>query len=316
MSIVGRDDTRRAGPSRVGTARTRSMLSRLASALPSSQKQKLKRIYLRTQAAYIKRYRSYDAAAFLDALRELGIRHGDSIFIHASFSALNGFQGTPLTLLSAFRAATGSEGTLLMPSSAYLGRTIDYLDGGEIFDARRTPSRMGILSEIFRRQRDTLRSLNPAHPVLASGPLASWFVAGHETCIHSCGAGSPYEKLVEKDAKVLLFDVGFSGLMIVHFLEHTVKDMLPYRLYADKVYETTVIDDQGRRRSVTVQPFSGETRTARVLALLEEGLRAKRLLRIGRVGNTLLQLIAARDAAELMTQLAVQGRLFFGTAER
>ena len=64
------------------------------------------------------------------------------------------------------------------------------------------PSRMGILSEMFRRQKDTRRSLNPAHPVLAAGPLASWFVEGHEECAYSCGPGSPFEKLIEKDAKL------------------------------------------------------------------------------------------------------------------
>ena len=122
------------------------MLSRLASALPPNQKQKIKSIYNQTKAAYIKRFRSYDAEALREALRGLGIEAGDCVMVHASYSPFNGFLGSPMQFVTALRATLGESGTLLMPSSPYAGTTIDYIRSGETFDVRRTPSKMGILS--------------------------------------------------------------------------------------------------------------------------------------------------------------------------
>ena len=282
------------------------MLSRLASALPSKQKQQIKTAILQTKAAYVRRFRSYDSEALLGALRDFGISSGDTLFIHASYSATNGFQGSPIQLLATFRAAVGEAGTLLMPSSAYSGLTVDYLSGDEPFDLRRSPSRMGILSEMMRRQRGTLRSLNPAHPVLAAGPDAAWFVAGHEACELSCGPGSPFEKLVEKDAKVLFFDVGILNMMFIHYIEHSAREALPYPLYAEETYEAAVIDAEGQQRSVTVRPFAKASKTAALIWALEAALRSQGLLRERRLGNTALQFVTVRDCLEVAGQLATR----------
>lgn len=104
---------------------------------------------------------------------------------------------------------------------------------------------MGLISETFRRQPGVQRSLHPTHPVLAFGPRAQWIVADHETCLYPCGPGTPFEKLVELRAKILFYGVSEFHFTLHHYLEHLVKDELPFALYEAEPYAVNVIDAAG-----------------------------------------------------------------------
>ena len=82
---------------------------------------------------------------------------------------------------------------------------------------------MGLLSELFRRRTGVVRSLNPAHPVLAFGKDAAWLTAGHEDCAYSCGRDTPFDKFRSLRGKVLFFDVPFNTFTFIHFLEDRVR---------------------------------------------------------------------------------------------
>ena len=244
------------------------------------------------------------------ALTEMGIRHGDSVFLHARLSSLNGFEGQPAEILNCVTDAIGSDGTLLMLSSAYRSSTRSYLDTAPTFDARRTPSRMGLLAEIFRRTPGVVRSLNPAHPVLAKGPRASWFVLNHEATPFSCGDDTPFSKLVAADAKILFFDLLLRGFTFMHHVEHTLREQLPFPLYDDHEYQVPVIGPSGERLTVPVRAFSAEAASRRKV-----GVPAARMLKQPstprlRVGNTQLALISARDALREGRQAFADGDMF------
>ena len=155
---------------------------------------------------------SYDAHRLEQKLRALGIGAGDAILMQSAFSTLNGFEGEASEIVDCVLRIIGPDGHLFMVSMPYGGAAVDYLRGGTTFDVRRTPSQMGFLSELFRRRKGVLRSGNPMHPVLAYGPRAEWFVEAHEDLPHSCGEGSPFEKMLELDTKALLFDVDLDVL--------------------------------------------------------------------------------------------------------
>lgn len=89
-----------------------------------------------------------------------------------------------------------------MMSTPYEGTSYDYLREGKPFDIKHTTSCMGIVTEVFQRYRKVLRRLNPVHPVLAYGPKAEWIIAGHDETTYSRGTGTPFEKVLELDAKV------------------------------------------------------------------------------------------------------------------
>ena len=124
-------------------------------------------------------FRSYGRAELLQALRQLGVAPGDTVMLHSAWSAAHGFRGSIDELIDVFAEAVGPQGHLLMVSLPFGGASIDWLERGRAFDVRRTPSMMGMVSEMFRRRADVLRSLHPTHPILARGPQAARFIDGH-----------------------------------------------------------------------------------------------------------------------------------------
>ena len=68
---------------------------------------------------------------------------------------------------------------LLFPATHLVERPERWFERDEVFDVRRTPTAMGLLSEMARRQSDAARSLHPTHSVVAVGPLAGELVATH-----------------------------------------------------------------------------------------------------------------------------------------
>ena len=135
-----------------------------------------------------------------------------------------GSRGGPQQIIDCILNVIGDAGNLLMVSMPYTGTTDDYLKAVKIFDVIKTESSMGIITEIFRRNKDVVRSLNPAHPILAFGPDAKWIVSDHDKTMYSCGKDSPFEKLLELDAKALFFDVPFRTMTFFHYLEDKSKD--------------------------------------------------------------------------------------------
>ena len=97
---------------------------------------------------------------------------------------------------------------------------------------------MGVITEVFRHTPGVVRSINPAHPILAWGPAASWLIADHENTLYSCGKGSPFEKLVHIQAKALFFDVSLRSMTFFHYLEDLFQDTLPVKLYEEMPVES------------------------------------------------------------------------------
>jgi aminoglycoside N3'-acetyltransferase len=271
----------------------------------------VKAVLRKVTGSYVKRFRSYDSKQLVSALHELGVVPDAVLMVHSSYSPFSGLLGTPASVVAALQQAIGPGGTLLMLSLPYTASAEEYVKTCPTFDVRRTASRMGFVSEVFRRQKGTLRSRNPAHPILARGPLASWFIEGHERCTYSCGPGSPFEKMVEKDAAVLFFDTPLRYLTFFHYLEHLVSDKLPFSLYDPEGYAVRMIDEAGQESSVSVHPFSQRARAARRFRVLEAELYKRGLVRTRRIGNTSLILVNTREMVAVTKDLASRGRYFY-----
>jgi aminoglycoside 3-N-acetyltransferase len=136
---------------------------------------------------------------------------------------------------------------------------------------------MGIITEIFRRKKDVVRSLNPAHPILALGPDAKWIVSDHDKTMYSCGKGSPFEKMLELNTKAFFFDVPFRTTTFFHYLEDKFKYCSPVQLYDDKPLESTVMDSKGNEITVRTYVFSKEARENRNVHILERELKKRKL---------------------------------------
>jgi aminoglycoside 3-N-acetyltransferase len=230
--------------------------------------------------------------------------------LHSGFSRDTGFRGTVDAFTDAILDALGPHGTFVMPSLSYRGAALDYLSKLEIFDVRKTPSMMGLVSEFFRRRDDVLRSVNPMHPVVATGRDAEWLVAGHEDAVYSCGAETPWSRLVDIDSKVIFFDTAFASFTFFHHIEHEVSPKLPFSLYAEPPFDVPVRDREGNLLVVRTHAFSREAIRRRRFAVFEEELRQRGLIKSRRLGNTTLMLIRVRDALGHAKRMIKNGRYF------
>ena len=288
-----------------------NMLRTLTNKLPPARKQKLKSFYYKSKKRITDLVYAYSYPDLLQALRGVGVNCGDILMVHSSFSPFSGFQGNIQDIIRAFKEVIGAEGTLLMVSMSYTGSSREYLENTKAFDVNRTISMMGLISEMFRRQKDVVRSLHPTHPVLAFGPLANWFVQSHENCIYPCGPGSPFEKLAQKDGKVLFFDVPFNTFTFFHYLEHLIQDKLPFPLYEEAVFEVKVVNTNGKKIEVKTKVFSFEAVRKRRPEILEKKLLAEKKIKKCRIGMTDLRLVKVKDAISCVNDMTRREEFFY-----
>ena len=144
------------------------------------------------------------------SLELIGIRSGDTLLMHSAFTAIGEVEGGADTVIDAFLEVLGEDGTLVMST----------LTGwASPFDRDSSPSAVGWISECFRRRPGVLRSMHPVHSVAAYGKNAAFLTSGHETCPTGCGDGTPYHKLEQLGAKVMLLGVDMDRNTIMHMTE-------------------------------------------------------------------------------------------------
>jgi aminoglycoside 3-N-acetyltransferase len=274
----------------------------------------LGRVRFRLWGAYVARFRRYDAARFASVLQRLGVRPGDALMVHAALRPDSGYTGTPAQMIAALKAAVGEQGLLVMPSMTYSDSTQAFLLRGEPVRQRTSASRMGLLSEVFRRGKGVLRSLNPAHPLLAWGEGAAGFVAGHEQVDRSFGDGSPFGRLLERKAKLLCIEAPLESITYTHFLEDRHRERLPLALYHPQPIDGVIIDAAGVPHTVPTRVLSDASRQRRDEQPLWQLARRRGVVHELRVGNTTLRLLACTELTALFDAEFEAGRHWFTAA--
>jgi amino acid adenylation domain-containing protein len=273
----------------------------------SSLARALRSIYIRHGKKIVKTFFSYTPLQLAYVLKTMGITAGDTVLMHSAFHMLNGFDGTPDQVIECVLNLIGESGNLAMVSLPYTRSTAAYLQAGVPFDVQHTMSAMGVITEIFRHHPGVVRSINPAHPILACGPAAPWLIANHEHTLYSCGKGSPFEKLVHVQAKALFFDVSLRSMTFFHYLEDLFQDTLPVKLYEETPMESMVIDAGGNARIVKTYVFSSESRQYRNMRNLQKELIKSGVMQSERIGNTRLTVLHLRQVVECAQHMVRSG---------
>ena len=109
--------------------------------------------------------------------------HG-TVMIHSSCKAIGLVEGGAHTVLDAW-CDFYREGLLIFPTHTWdrVGKE------HPVFDSRRDPSCVGILSELFRQRPGVVRSLHPTHSVAALGKDAREYTAGEEKAVTPLAQG-------------------------------------------------------------------------------------------------------------------------------
>ena len=281
--------------------------------LNREQKNRVKKFYYKANKIITDSFFRYDQSKLVNAILDMGIKRGDTLLLHSSFNYFNGFKGDPRDIIKCFIQILGKDGNLIMVSMPYRSSACEYLKKNPVFNVRKTPSKMGIVSEVFRRKKGVLRSLHPTHPVLAYGKDAAWITEGHEKCICPCGAGTPFEKLKTLDGKIFHFDVAFrKGFTFIHYLEDIIKEKLPFPLYREKPMPAKIIDYQGKELEMETYVFSDTAVQTRNLDTLRKYFLRNGVLKYARIGKTKLMHVSAENAV-FCTQKMIANNIHFFT---
>lgn len=262
----------------------------------------------------VERLLSYQATELASTIRKKGVRSGDVLMVHASWMLNSGFKGRPIDMVNALKAVVGPDGLLIMTSLTYQNETSkEFLIKGEPMNVRRSPSRMGLLTEVFRRGKDTRRSLSPTHSVLAWGKRADEFVEGHEHALVPFGKGSPFEKFFQLKGKILAIDAPFSVITFTHFVEDQISNRLPFDLYDPEIMIGEAINYSGNRVSIPVRVLSLTANCLRREERLVCALEKEGILKTHKIGNTRLLLVDAQAMTACAERLTDSGKGFFNS---
>lgn len=187
--------------------------------------------------------------------------------VHSSLSSIGYVIGGAQTVVGALIDVLGPRGTLVMPSfspevsdpanwddGSFTGEALSIArDNIPTFNAAVTPTSMGAIAETFRTWPGVVRSAHPQVSVTARGPLAEKIVAPHEFAWGQ-GAGSPFERLYDLDAMLLLLGVGFNRATFLHFSESRVP-------HGRRKTRRIPIDHQGERTWISVPDVGDDLNT-------------------------------------------------------
>lgn len=250
-------------------------------------------------------------------LRNLGVRPGDAVMIHASLRAIGPVAGGPSGVLDALDQAVGEEGTLLMVMGAEIAH--DWVNerpeaereallaDAPAFDPLEAPvfHEVGYLAEAFRQRPGTLVTDNPSGRFGARGRGAERLLADAPWDDYY-GPDSPLDKLCLLDGKILRLGADPDTTTALHYAEYLAD--VPGKRRVRRHY--CCLSDEGSAvRSVSclddsdgIIPWDGEDYFALILGDYLATGRAKQ----GMVGEARSELIEARDlvafGADWMTQ--------------
>lgn len=204
---------------------------------------------LRGQAAPLIRWMhgSFDSAQLRAHLEQRLGRDFEILMVHSSVNhMLPMYSDNALALVRMLIDFCGPARTLAMPAF-YFG---DPAIGGAKatfaqrprFDLRRTPSQMGLATELFRRSPGVLQSRHPVYRIAALGPLAAELTRGHEHASSPAGRGSPFETMAARDTLVIGLGKPMQVLTQAHHTEELMGDEFPVPSWAGEPLPMTLVD--------------------------------------------------------------------------
>ncbi len=219
--------------------------------LSDARVQSLREAYLRLRGRCAPLLRlvhgRFDSAALR---RHLEQRLGDDfeiLMVHSSVNHMKPMYGDDaLSMVRMLVDFCGPQRTLAMPAFYFgdpaIGGVQDTFRRNPRFDLRRTPSQMGLATEIFRRLPGVRQSRHPVYRITALGPLAAALTEGHERASSPAGRGSPFEFMAAHDTLVLGIGKPMQVLTQAHHTEELMGDEYPLPSWAGQPLPMTLVD--------------------------------------------------------------------------
>ncbi len=166
------------------------------------------------------------------------------------------------------------------------------------FDEVETASETGILSEVFRTEYATARSIHPTHSAAACGPLADFLIADHQNSVTPCPPNSPFGRLDEVDAHILMIGVGLETVTAMHCWEEQIAP----EYYVRPLSEAVIYDCRDREGFVHKIRARRHKSLNRDFPKFAPVLEREGLYRRGRVGDAEWQFCKCRDLRRVVLE--------------
>jgi len=176
----------------------------------------------------------YSETDVVNALRDVGIENGDTVFTHSNLGFFGRLKGAETkteyceSFYRAVRDVLSEDGTLVVPTFTY-----SFTDGDR-FKPAETESNMGMFAEFVRTHPDSVRSADPNFSVAAIGPLAEQLTG--DPPAHSFGQDSFWERFLAVGGKFCNFNMDAASTFL-HYVERCLD--VPYRW--DKPFAGVVV---------------------------------------------------------------------------
>jgi aminoglycoside 3-N-acetyltransferase len=247
--------------------------------------------------------RTFTTDDLLDGLRTLGIAEGDVLFVHSSLAAIGPVEGGAESVIDALQQAVGPQGTLVFPTFTF---SIVERCPDEPYDPAATPSRVGALTEVFRKRPGVIRSRQPSHSVAAWGRHAGEIVRDNHL-YGPCDIRGAFGAMVRLDATVVFLGTGFGPNTTLHAVEDWAE--LPSMTPATYHY----IDEKGRRQEIEYDkcPFQHRAFYTAESSEAERMLREAGLVREAGVGLARTYAVPMRGMVEAAMDRLERGDVDF-----
>ena len=252
-------------------------------------------------------FRSFTPEDLRRALRDLGVGAAPALMVHSSFDAFTGFTGKPSDILAALRDVLGPDALLMLPTLPFDGAAVAYARENPVTDLKRAPSRMGLLTELFRRSPGVVRSTHPTHPIAISGADAAAIGARHAQAATPCGRASPFEELANRKGAILFLGTDLSTMTFFHYAEEVFEDRLPASPFTTEVFDLACREPGGALVPVRTRLFDPALSRRRNILKLTPHFEAAGAVRRGRVGTVTLTLLQAAPVLAVIGELAGRG---------
>ena len=238
------------------------------------------------------------------AIKDILLENSTPILIHASGEYLNN-AGVKLAAFNQLIKDCSRQRTILMPTFPFQGLALHGIEE-TIFDIKRTASKMGMQTEIFRRSAGVTRSLHPTHPVAAIGALSEEILGNHHQSIYPFDSESPFGKLDSFDGQIMLLGVGLGVLTHVHVSEDRLGSDFPVDVYLEKVFRVPIANSDVAN-FVETRIHNPRVSRSKNIDKLRPFLLEKNALEERDVGGTMIQILRANKTTDTILELARKG---------
>lgn len=227
----------------------------------------------------------------VDGFRNLGVMQGDTLLVHSSYKSFGEVDGGPATVNRALEAALGTDkdGTLIMPTFNF-----DF-NKGEAWDVRTTPSKMGVLTELVRKDPRAKRVFHPFYSFAILGKHAEMLGALRYKSAYE--RNSVFGKLRDLDGKIMVIGLSYNNSMtFFHHIEQM--EGVDYRFL--KQFTGQVTDENGNTYTDTFEMLVRDidkgvlTMVDPMGALMEE----KGVIKSAKIGEADVKLMKANEVYE------------------